>query len=305
MIARTLFICCVIAGWGNLLAQCNLAINLNGATLICVDETPGSDEIILRIPFEGSDPNFMITITPLTMGAPTPEIGGNDPATENGGFISVSQLFENASYLISLMGDNCNFGSLTYSIPDGICGLLPVNLRWFSGRRLSSGEILLEWSTEGEQDADDFQLLRSTDGGRRFQTLTRLAAAGSTEVPQNYRYIDSEPVAGENYYMLEQVDMDGSSYRYGPVRLNVRKSIGDWRLFPNPAGSEVFLELPEDLEGSLELWSLMGQLLDRRSLIGQGLETFNLSGYPAGVYQLIIRDAGGQAEMRRLLHQPQ
>lgn len=287
-----------------LLAQCNLGININAATLDCVEETAANDEIVLRIPFTGRDPNFVIGIVPQDMSLPIPIVAGDDPATDPGGVISISMLFEGATYSISLMGDNCNFGTLTYSIPAGICGVLPVNLRWFSGSELTQGQLLLEWQTEGEWEAAYFQLERSTDDGRSFQPLARIAAVGSTEVPQTYHYIDRNPVAGDNYYRLQQVDLDGSQRYYGPLRLNVSGAMEDLLVYPNPTEGLAQLEWPAEANGALELRDINGRLLQKYLLQGQNRFTLHLTDYPPGLYQLVVRLANGQLQHKRLIYRP-
>ncbi|MEM7574734.1 MAG: T9SS type A sorting domain-containing protein [Bacteroidota bacterium] len=287
-----------------LLAQCTLGININAATLDCVEETSGNDEIVLRIPFTGRDPNFVVSIVPQTMGLPNPIVAGDDPATDPGGFISISMLFEGATYSISLMGDNCNFGTLTYSVPAGICGVLPVNLRWFSGSELSQGQLLLEWQTEGEWEASYFQLERSTDGGRSFHPLARIAAVGSTEVPQTYRHIDRQAVTGDNYYRLQQVDLDGSRRYYGPLRLFVAESVENLLVYPNPAVGVAQLEWPAEVDGKLQLRDVNGRLLREYVLRGQSRVSLQMVDYPPGLYQIVMRLDNGQLQHKRLLYQP-
>ncbi|MEL6394014.1 MAG: hypothetical protein AAFR97_14820, partial [Bacteroidota bacterium] len=93
-------------------AQCELAINLINAELVCQEETTDPDLVNLNIPFMGTDPFFMTTVTVVSPpSAPEPEVGGQDPATDEEGFIIISNMIEGGTYLISLMGLNCNFGS--------------------------------------------------------------------------------------------------------------------------------------------------------------------------------------------------
>lgn len=76
--------------------------------------------------------------------------------------------------------------------------------------------ILLQWSTAQEQDAHEFEIERSIDG-RLWTTITMVAAAGNSNIRQNYSYTDRLATAGQVYYRLKQVDASGK-FMYTAVK---------------------------------------------------------------------------------------
>lgn len=75
--------------------------------------------------------------------------------------------------------------------------------------------VRLNWQTETELNAFGFYIHRADALDGPMTVLNPDApvhAAGTTTIPQRYRYYDLEVEAGKTYYYkLEQVDIDGSS----------------------------------------------------------------------------------------------
>ncbi|MCB0564281.1 MAG: hypothetical protein KDD01_07880 [Phaeodactylibacter sp.] len=88
-------------------------------------------------------------------------------------------------------------------------GLLPVTLTSFTARAEGS-YITLQWATATEENNDHFLLQHSLDG-RKFEELTRLPGAGSTQEPQAYSFRHTSPSGGLNYYRLVQAGFDGAT----------------------------------------------------------------------------------------------
>lgn len=87
--------------------------------------------------------------------------------------------------------------------------VLPVRLVSFIGK-LQNSQIRLSWTTATEENNSHFNVLRSTDG-KTFEKIGKINGNGTSKVRNNYQFIDSNPVAGTNYYKLEQVDFYGKN----------------------------------------------------------------------------------------------
>ena len=90
--------------------------------------------------------------------------------------------------------------------------VLPVELLFFTGR-MSGPDVLLAWQTASEKNNQLFDVERSLDG-RVFERVGTLPGAGTTQLPQSYRFSDRN-VARLNaaliYYRLRQLDDDGTT----------------------------------------------------------------------------------------------
>ncbi len=87
--------------------------------------------------------------------------------------------------------------------------VLPVRLTTFTGK-LQNNHIRLNWTTAVEQGNSHFNILRSIDG-KTFEKIGKVTGNGTSNARNNYQFIDANPMAGTNYYQLEQVDFDGKN----------------------------------------------------------------------------------------------
>ena len=94
--------------------------------------------------------------------------------------------------------------------------MLPVELASFTATK-DNNSSLLQWRTLSEINNSHFIVQRSTNGNR-FDDIGEVAGAGTTNVPQDYTFIDDAPENSFNYYRLKQMDYDGA-FEYSPVRV--------------------------------------------------------------------------------------
>lgn len=180
---------------------------------------------------------------------------------------------------------------------------LPVEFLSFNAV-LSKEKTKLDWSTASEFNADYFEVQRSIDG-ISFTPIGIVRATGFSTTLQQYFFNDNNPVVGDNYYRLRQVDRDGQ-FDYSAVRV-VRMLKTKMGVFPNPlAGNTLRISLPaEQTEAVLaELFDLSGKLITPLQQNGfDGIETgFTLSGsIIPGTYLLRVTDAGGQVWQEKVV----
>jgi hypothetical protein len=172
---------------------------------------------------------------------------------------------------------------------------LPILLTDFtaSGR---DNTALLQWQTAQEENTREFLVQRSPDG-TTFSTIGTVAAAGNSSITLDYSFVDGSPVAGNNYYRLEEVDQDGYT-TYTAVRL-LNFSSSAQQLIWYATGykaAEVCL-----IQGSNEFYALTdvsGQTLRQGQLSGGKAD---ISGLPAGLYIVKVLTATGQALTTKVL----
>ena len=174
------------------------------------------------------------------------------------------------------------------------CGPTPVELTLFEAEKLPNGQgSLLYWQTANEIDNDYFSVQRSVDGGATFEEIGVVEGAGTTNETLNYEFIDKQPIAGNNYYRLKQVDFDGD-FEYSEIKAlfftDVPRETGV-SIFPNPAVNLVNVRLGGDLESQVvevEIYNSVGQLMTNKDLSGDG-GIVQTSSLPSGVYTIVVR----------------
>lgn len=82
------------------------------------------------------------------------------------------------------------------------------------GEELEIG-IMLNWSTEAEENNSMFIIEKSVDGVD-FTDVGTVEGAGNSHEANEYSYLDVMARAEKNYYRLKQVDFDGS-YLYSEI----------------------------------------------------------------------------------------
>ncbi len=170
---------------------------------------------------------------------------------------------------------------------------LPITLHTFTARPEGS-TAQLHWRTATELHNDYMAVEHSTDG-RRYREIGRVAGAGTTQVPQDYRFKHESPAPGLNYYRLRQVDYDGQYEYHGPVSVRFSSASASLSLYPNPAGSSLTLDFQtkQQREGEFLLLDAYGRQLQRIPHTGGPLrQNIDLTELPAGAYTLLWRGRG-------------
>lgn len=91
--------------------------------------------------------------------------------------------------------------------------VLPVELLNMIAEK-DKTDALISWSTASERNNNHFILSHSTDGFN-FTEISTIEGAGTTTQTNHYSDIHFSPKQGVNYYRLQSVDFDGTTYLKG------------------------------------------------------------------------------------------
>ena len=185
-------------------------------------------------------------------------------------------------------------GARDASTPDAgsreIGALLPVSLVSFTVQATNKGH-LLTWLTASELDNAGFEIERSRDA-KEWTTLGFIEGHGTTAETHAYNFTDHQPLPGENYYRLKQVDFD-EHFEYTHI-VNIHNrgtntSLSNVRVFPNPV--QETLTIVEG-EGQAILYNTLGQAV-RQFTINNEQFSVGISDLVNGQYILYIQKANG------------
>ncbi len=170
---------------------------------------------------------------------------------------------------------------------------LPVTLRSF-GVYMQNNTALLQWVTATEQNNKGFGIERST-GDREWLSIgfvSSLSPDGNSNVELLYTFTDKQPLAGNNYYRLKQVDPDGR-YRYSPVQIIRFTGRANIHIYPNPAKDIIKIT---GLRGNetVHIINITGQRVRNLKAIANTL-TADIQQLPSGIYLINITDPAGTA----------
>jgi hypothetical protein len=199
----------------------------------------------------------------------------------------------------STMGGNGGSGSLF--IYYSIYSILPVEFSSFIATyHKSTRSGLLSWTTTKEWENDRFEIERSINNVRDWQTIGQVKGAGYSDQSLDYLYSDSQlPLTGGNiFYRLNQRDYHGDTSYSDTKSIQVEAMPGTsyWRVYPNPTTGPISLELlnrsiSTDESISIRIISTTGQteLIQSKGYSSMGAEiSKRLLTKPVGIYTLEI-----------------
>jgi type IX secretion system substrate protein len=177
----------------------------------------------------------------------------------------------------------------------GVTAPLPVRMTAYTAMAGADGtEVNVDWTTAMEQNNAYFLVQRSGDGSR-FTNLDTVTAAAAPGAGHSYVYTDGAPLAGDNFYRLEQVDLDGKATFYGVLKVTLGTTGKQTlQVSPNPAYDFVNLHLEHPETGTLQisLTDMQGRAVRGWIFAKQGTiwdQQLQLNGLAAGSYVLRIR----------------
>ncbi|MBS1669723.1 MAG: T9SS type A sorting domain-containing protein [Bacteroidetes bacterium] len=147
---------------------------------------------------------------------------------------------------------------------------LPITIASFDGNLLSNNTIQLNWTTSTELNSHYFIVQKSSDGNQ-WSDLTQINAQGNSNSLVNYGAMDYNPSNGNNYYRLEEVDLDGA-ITYSKIVVVAYASETAPSIFPNPTHGIAYLK--GNHLGNIRVFSLTGQ--DITSMVKQQKQSDNL-----------------------------
>jgi hypothetical protein len=173
---------------------------------------------------------------------------------------------------------------------------LPVELIGFNA--VAEGErSKLIWATESELNNDYFLIERAGED-REFKVIAQVDGAGNSNRRLDYFTYDENPLEGNNYYRLKQVDYNGE-YSYSQIEvLQYKSETMDASLYPNPTnGEQLFLNVIEPKPGkyTLRVLSSEGKVMLVRELSFEEetlyfeLELLNRLELSSGTYFVVIQ----------------
>lgn len=112
-------------------------------------------------------------------------------------------------------------GGFNYGATFDATGALGVNMVNFSAY-LKDDKPVLNWSTASEYNCSHFNVFSSIESEDKT-LLGTVFGNGTTNKVSEYEYISAVNIQEEVLFYLEQVDYDGKTEWYGPVRVELQK----------------------------------------------------------------------------------
>ncbi len=173
---------------------------------------------------------------------------------------------------------------------------LPVD--WVSFEAMVIGpRVKLAWETSAESNSSHFGVERKSNNGT-WMELDQVPAAGFSDSPRDYLYVDLPGIEGKWIYRLRQVDLNGVYSFSAPVEVHM-EAISlrtEANIFPNPVQNRLQVEAIG--EWNLQLADPSGRVIQAHE--GSGNQELDLSNLAPGLYLLhIMTEEGSRVEKLR------
>ncbi|OGX82178.1 hypothetical protein BEN48_17660 [Hymenobacter glacialis] len=239
-----------------------------------------------------ADPTFVIAKNDA-IGSAWSNIGrSSNTGTSNGGRPVAGTLTSASFNAFALSSSNFSLASTSTDENFPFVNPLPVTLARFAAALAPAG-VHVTWATATEKNNDRFEVQRSANG-QSFQTIGTVKGQGNSSSLREYAFVDSRPFAGQSYYRLRQVDIDGT-VSYSPVAVVASRSGQEALAYPNPSTGTMKLPASAGII-HYRIFNALGQTL----LNGQaaGNETIDLTKVPKGPFFLEMSGAAGRTTQR-------
>lgn len=166
--------------------------------------------------------------------------------------------------------------------------ILPVGLNHFNAV-LENGAVQLNWKTSYETNNKGFEVERSSDG-KNWSKIGFISGHSTTNLENDYSFIDPQPISAMNLYQLKQIDLDGNFTYSSIVKVNHAEQ-RNYSLLGNDGNGIIQLNMPKDREKlELEILDFNGRILYAKTTTN-GNQTLDISHFPVGMYLLHIKNA--------------
>ena len=201
-------------------------------------------------------------------------------------------------------GPDCSGVSWTCSDCFEVSGA-PLPVDWLYSRAEPVGkEIVVYWGTAVERNNELFVIERSRDG-ISWDRIGDVNAIGFSNRPVDYLFIDQQPLEGDNYYRIVQIDFDGN-FDYSEVMVvPFADPVFGVSVAPNPVYdmTSLTISLDQDQKINIRLISISGQIqFFEERLFEKGVHTFQLEmqDLPSSIYLLTI-ESKDQIQVQKLV----
>jgi Secretion system C-terminal sorting domain len=268
--------------------------NVEGATGTAVELASARSAMIVRA---GSTPVYVVGTSTGLYG--TTALSGATTVWEK---ISPTDIAQSPSVAMRLrtsdnkmvLGTHGN-GLFMLEFPAAV---LPLDLLSFNAAK-NKEAVQLKWASANEVGFSHYNVQKSDDG-KYFSLLTTVKATGSG----TYQTVDDKPFAGQNYYRLEMVDVDGKRRFSKVVNVTFDTKVNLVSVYPNPAKtSTVTLDLTMNKESDLifEWTDIAGRSrLRNTQKVAQGNSqiSVDVSALESGIYFITTRNVANNETLR-------
>jgi len=163
----------------------------------------------------------------------------------------------------------------------------------------NNNDVMVKWQTLTETNTSHFVVEKSIDG-KNWEALGTVAAAGNSQFKKEYSLNDTK-VTGDNYYRIQQVDIDGRFSYSNVVTIKINNSLIKASTYPNPFTNMVQVDIKAENNETVivRLVDMSGRMIKQvKAELRKGANSIainDIKNIPSGMYLLDVNAANGQS----------
>ncbi len=229
--------------------------------------------------------NFAYTVSGV--GSTTNQPGSSyQPATNTGiaGSQMLAGLTPNTTYLLTIYVSSAAGSISTTSSFTTLASVLPLTINSLTAKAITNGNQV-NWLSASSINVKNIVLERS--GADNIFTPLATLPANATQ------FIDTNPLAGDNYYRLSSTDNDGSTKTYEIIAM-VKGLVQETSVYPNPVTNGVLnIVAGNDDIQSVNIINLNGIKVASAQAVKAKNLLINTQSLAKGIYMLQIESLNG------------
>ena len=183
--------------------------------------------------------------------------------------------------------------------------VLPVEMLYFEGYEDQQHNINLKWATAIELNNSHF-IIEWSEDGNYFEEIGRVEGQGNAIDVQYYSFMDENPLNGNNYYRLKQVDFDGKHEYFEIITVSSNAINGEVSIYPNPASEKITISINDKVivNPEMRIYDATGKLVISDNLTSERLSNLKLemdvNFLESGLYYINIINNGELLHSQKL-----
>ncbi|MFI5157659.1 MAG: LamG-like jellyroll fold domain-containing protein [Sphingobacteriales bacterium] len=188
--------------------------------------------------------------------------------------------------------DTTTYGANRFDLMLEREALPPYQLLTFTGQKVSSG-VQLNWIANGTGNYTGF-ILEKEGVNNNFSPIYTVQSNNNN----NFNFVDSNPVIGNNVYRLAQNDVNGNVSYSSLITIGYNNvtSNGYFSIYPNPSKDMINVLVNSTTATAAnytaDIYNTSGTLMDHRALNTYSW-TEDISSYKEGVYIIALKNTNG------------
>ena len=216
-------------------------------------------------------------------------------------FINVSDSSNNGPQDVVDPNNNGNAGEPGENIPTPFnFASLPVRFISITASVVDNTSSMVKWVVATPTvNSDKFEVEYSADG-RNWSSIGIVKISNANQ--SNYRFLHTNIPAGNLYYRIREIDIDGAYVYSNIVLLRNKNTSNSFVIFPNPANNYITISAPANSAGKTQiiLYDAVGRQLSA-AIMSDYTEEINTADFPNGAYVLKIINNGTATTQKVLI----